>query len=93
MQLPSKNDLFSVYQQVSSKVKQYAKNLSPIELKVEEATSNEPWGPHGTAMAGESGHLSVDTGPRLVSACFNALCNLCGAANWKEGGLLRSWCP
>ena len=54
MQLPSKNDLFSVYQQVSSKVKQYAKNLSPMELKVEEATSNEPWGPHGTVMAGES---------------------------------------
>ena len=55
MQLPSKNDLFSVYQQVSSKVKQYAKNLTPMELKVEEATSNEPWGPHGTTMAGMVG--------------------------------------
>lgn len=53
MQLPSKSDLFSVYQQVSSKVKQYAKNLTPLEVKVEDATSNEPWGPHGTVMAGE----------------------------------------
>jgi hypothetical protein len=50
--LPSKNDLFSAYQTVSNKVKQYAKNLSPLEVKVEEATSNEPWGPHGSIMAG-----------------------------------------
>lgn len=44
-------------------MKQYAKNLSVIELKVEEATSNEPWGPHGTAMAGKllSEHFFVES--------------------------------
>lgn len=34
-------------------MKQYAKNLTPLEVKVEDATSNEPWGPHGTVMSGE----------------------------------------
>ena len=29
-----------------------ALNLTDLEVKVEEATNNEPWGPHGTVMAG-----------------------------------------
>lgn len=36
---------------LSTKVKQMALNLSDLEVKVEEATNNEPWGPHGSAMA------------------------------------------
>ena len=52
MQLPSKDELFGYYQSVSSKVKQYVRNLTPLEQKVMDATSNEPWGPHGTVMAG-----------------------------------------
>lgn len=36
-----------------NKAKQYALNLTDIEIKVEEATNNDPWGPHGTAMTGE----------------------------------------
>ncbi len=58
MQLPSKSDLLSAYQTVSNRVKQYAKNLSPLEIKVEEATSNEPWGPHGSIMAGDLSNFS-----------------------------------
>ena len=37
-----------------NKAKQYALNLTDIEIKVEEATNNDPWGPHGTAMTGDS---------------------------------------
>jgi len=29
-----------------------ALNLTDLEVKVEEATDNEPWGPHGSVMAG-----------------------------------------
>ena len=35
-----------------NKAKQYALNLTDIEIKVEQATNNDPWGPHGTAMGG-----------------------------------------
>ena len=80
MQLPRKNDLFSVYQQVSSKVKQYAKNLTPIELRVEEATSNEPWGPHGTAMAGQSGQRTLKrtaTAVGILSVSWMMFVGLC----------------
>jgi len=37
-----------------NKAKQYALNLTDIEIKVEQATNNDPWGPHGTVMGGES---------------------------------------
>lgn len=37
-----------------NKAKQYALNLTDVEIKVEEATNNDPWGPHGTAMTGAS---------------------------------------
>ena len=39
---------------LTTKVKQMALNLTDLEVKVEEATNNEPWGPHGSAMAGAS---------------------------------------
>lgn len=42
---------------LSTKVKQMALNLTDIEVKVEEATNNEPWGPHGSAMAGEASYV------------------------------------
>lgn len=35
-----------------NKAKQYALNLTDIEIKTEQATNNDPWGPHGTAMGG-----------------------------------------
>ena len=35
-----------------NKAKQYALNLTDIEIKVEQATNNDPWGPHGTVMGG-----------------------------------------
>jgi len=36
---------------LTTKVKQMALNLTDLEVKVEEATNNEPWGPHGSVMA------------------------------------------
>jgi hypothetical protein len=36
----------------TNKVKQYALNLSPLELMVEDATNLETWGPHGSVMNG-----------------------------------------
>ena len=36
-------------------VKKFALNESELEIATEEATNGEPWGPHGTAMAGEFG--------------------------------------
>ena len=52
MQALSKADYGGYLKGITNKVKQYALNLSEIELKVEEATNNEPWGPHGTVMGG-----------------------------------------
>lgn len=37
----------------TNKVKQYTLNLSPLELKVEDATNMETWGPHGSVMGGK----------------------------------------
>ena len=37
----------------SAKVKKYTLNLSDLELKVEDATNAETWGPHGSTMNGE----------------------------------------
>jgi hypothetical protein len=36
--------------QLANKAKALALNVSDIELKVLEATNEEPWGPHATAM-------------------------------------------
>ncbi|GAB4817376.1 hypothetical protein N2152v2_004422 [Parachlorella kessleri] len=43
-------DWGSMLKSVTNKVKQYTLNLSVLELKVEDATSNETWGPHGSVM-------------------------------------------
>ncbi|KAK9821680.1 hypothetical protein WJX74_007569 [Apatococcus lobatus] len=59
MQALSKADYGGYLKGITNKVKQYALNLSEIELKVEEATNNEPWGPHGTAM-GEIAKAAYD---------------------------------
>ena len=48
-----KTEAFGYVSQLSTKVKQMALNLTDLEVKVEEATNNEPWGPHGSAMAGQ----------------------------------------
>jgi epsin len=37
--------------QATNKVKQYAMNLSPLEVQVEEATNMDTWGPHGSVMS------------------------------------------
>ncbi|DBA94846.1 hypothetical protein WJX77_004293 [Trebouxia sp. C0004] len=44
---------------LGNKAKQYALNLTDIEIKVEQATNNDPWGPHGTVM-GEIAKASYD---------------------------------
>lgn len=44
---------------ISNKVKQYAMNLSPLEVQVEEATNLDTWGPHGSVMA------------EICEACFD----------------------
>eukprot|EP00191_Tetraselmis_sp_GSL018_P001583 CAMPEP_0177603096 /NCGR_PEP_ID=MMETSP0419_2-20121207/15301_1 /TAXON_ID=582737 /ORGANISM="Tetraselmis sp., Strain GSL018" /LENGTH=278 /DNA_ID=CAMNT_0019096787 /DNA_START=240 /DNA_END=1073 /DNA_ORIENTATION=- len=44
-------DAYGMLKNVKKTLKQVALNLSEVEVKVEEATSNEPWGPHGTIMS------------------------------------------
>lgn len=34
------------------KARQYAEGLNELEIKVEEATNSDRWGPHGTLMQG-----------------------------------------
>lgn len=51
--LPNKDQLYSYFKAGVAKAKQYAYNLTPTELKVEDATSNEAWGPTGTQMTGQ----------------------------------------
>jgi ENTH domain len=57
-----KTEAFGYVSQLSTKVKQMALNLTDLEVKVEEATNNEPWGPHGSAMAGQSLATSIAIG-------------------------------
>lgn len=45
-------DWRGLYRSATSKVKQYALNLTPLEVKVEEATNSDTWGPHGSVMNG-----------------------------------------
>ena len=44
---------YGMFKSLANRAKQYAMNLSDIELKVEDATSNEAWGPTGTQMSGK----------------------------------------
>lgn len=43
-------DWRGIYKTASQKVKKYTMNLTDLEIKVEEATSAETWGPHGSTM-------------------------------------------
>lgn len=54
MEKLSNYDWGSMVKSVTNKVKQYTLNLSDLELKVEDATSNETWGPHGSVMTGSN---------------------------------------
>jgi hypothetical protein len=45
-------DWGGMLKKATNKVKQYTLNLTDLELKVEDATSNETWGPHGSVMSG-----------------------------------------
>lgn len=42
----------AMFQSVASKVKAAYLNVTDTELKVLDATNEEPWGPHGSVMAG-----------------------------------------
>ena len=48
----TKDQAYGVFKSLANRAKQYALNLSEIELKVEEATNNDAWGPTGTLMSG-----------------------------------------
>ena len=48
----TKDQAFGMLKSLANRAKQYAYNLSEIELKVEEATNNDAWGPTGTLMSG-----------------------------------------
>ena len=67
-------DALDMFSRVATVAKQVALNLSEIEIKVDEATNNEPWGPHGAAMTGESvlfpSPLVCSFG---ISATFNSI--------------------
>ncbi|KAL4448258.1 hypothetical protein ABPG75_005477 [Micractinium tetrahymenae] len=43
-------DWRGLYKSATQKVKKYTLNLTDLEIKVEEATSAETWGPHGSVM-------------------------------------------
>ncbi|KFM25292.1 Clathrin interactor EPSIN 3 [Auxenochlorella protothecoides] len=43
-------DWRGLYKTATNKVKKYTMNLSELELQVEDATSLEVWGPHGSVM-------------------------------------------
>ncbi|PSC70401.1 Clathrin interactor EPSIN 3 isoform A [Micractinium conductrix] len=43
-------DWRGIYKTATQKVKKYTLNLTDLELKVEEATNAETWGPHGSVM-------------------------------------------
>ena len=50
-----KVDWRGLVKSATQKVKKYTLNLTDLELKVEDATSNEVWGPHGSTCTGASG--------------------------------------
>lgn len=47
-----------------TQVKKYTLNLTDLELKVEEATSAETWGPHGSTMNGAPARPPAQPLPR-----------------------------
>ena len=52
------SEAFTYLKGLGNKVKQMALQLTEVEIKVEDATNNEPWGPHGKDMAGEKRHIT-----------------------------------
>ena len=48
-------DWRGLYKSAKNSVKKYSLNLTDLEVKVEDATSNETWGPHGSVMTGAIG--------------------------------------
>ena len=75
--LPSKDQAFAYLKGWGNKVKQYAYNLTPMELKVEEATNNDAWGPTGTLMAGDLCASGFPAGCPCNSATSANACLLC----------------
>ena len=61
-------------QPVPQQVKKYTLNLTDLELKVEDATSAETWGPHGSTMNG--GWAVVACGMSCAAAAAASSC--CG---------------
>ena len=53
-------EAFSYLKGIGNKVKQIALQLTEVEIKVEDATNNDPWGPHGKDMAGEQSICPLD---------------------------------
>ena len=51
------------------KARQYAEGLNELEVKVEEATNSDKWGPHGSLMQGEC----IAAGIPAASACATTL--------------------
>lgn len=47
------SEAFTYLKGLGNKVKQMALQLTEVEIKVEDATNNQPWGPHGKDMAGK----------------------------------------
>ena len=65
---------YGMFKSIANRAKQYALNLSEIELKVEDATNNEAWGPTGTQM---SGQLLKHLPGTLISAATSATLVVC----------------
>lgn len=53
------SEAFTYLKGLGNKVKQMALQLTEVEIKVEDATNNEPWGPHGKDMAGEKESITT----------------------------------
>ena len=69
-------------------VKKYTLNLTDLELKVEDATSAETWGPHGSTMNGAPPTPRVGGAGGSVAAtgCSRAAA---GGGSWEACRLLR----
>ena len=66
-------EAFNYLKGIGNKVKQIALQLTEVEIKVEDATNNDPWGPHGKDMAGERSSWSFPiVGFEAASTPFRA---------------------
>lgn len=53
------------------RARQIAEGLNELEMKVEEATNNDKWGPHGTLMSGAAPFSTADD---QVASLQHGLC-------------------